>query len=453
MKDNRMKYILESIARRNVPEDINLMPQIAAQIGRKSFMKTLRTRPLVAIVLALLILLALTGVAYAIGKSLGYIPGLGVVETSSLRVLAEPVSDTQDGVTVSVYKGFTDINHTELVIKIESQVEPSPNLNCGNGTDLLRLPDGGTLAIQQSGGSNDAYWMVFPPLPAGITTATLQIPCLPFFSAPGNWEFPLTFRHASQNEVVQILEIPAQLTPTETAQVLENSIQTTPMASNNGLVVKLENMAELDDGYVLMGSLHWDSIQNDNGGVWWSDDNVSVTDANGNIVAFQSMMMDDPSYWNMDQQNMMTSWAYKIIGKDHAWPVTLSIKPAITLPANVSFPMDFGASPQPGQHWELNKDMPIGNHILHILAANLGQYVNRYQLDFEMSSDTIIAAFVYIKDHPTFGGGGGGGGGNEKIFTAGSSYDGSFPVSGPQTIIVTNITVLVDIPLQVDWQP
>ena len=68
MKDNRVKHALENIARRGVPENINLMPQIAARLERKSPMTSLRTRPVVALLIALFILLALTGVAYAVGR-------------------------------------------------------------------------------------------------------------------------------------------------------------------------------------------------------------------------------------------------------------------------------------------------------------------------------------------------------------------------------------------------
>ncbi len=45
----------------------------------------------------------LSGVAYAIGRSLGYIPGTGIVEQGApIRVLAEPVSLTRDGITLTI---------------------------------------------------------------------------------------------------------------------------------------------------------------------------------------------------------------------------------------------------------------------------------------------------------------------------------------------------------------
>ena len=88
MKSHRMKDNLENIACGSVPEDINLWPNISARLERKSQMLTPRTRPVLGILVTLLILLALSGVAYAIGKSLGYIPGLGVVDLNApFRIL------------------------------------------------------------------------------------------------------------------------------------------------------------------------------------------------------------------------------------------------------------------------------------------------------------------------------------------------------------------------------
>ena len=88
MNELRMKDALENIARSGAPGNINLWPGIKGQLDeRKSFMTTLRNRPLLAILIVLLIMLLLTGVAYAVGLLTGYIPGIGFVQTNSLRVL------------------------------------------------------------------------------------------------------------------------------------------------------------------------------------------------------------------------------------------------------------------------------------------------------------------------------------------------------------------------------
>ncbi len=84
---------------------------------RTSFMQTLRARPVLAMLIALLILLTLSGVAYAIGRSLGYIPGIGIVDQSTpIRVLAEPVSQTRDGITITVSDVVLTSSKTVMVI-------------------------------------------------------------------------------------------------------------------------------------------------------------------------------------------------------------------------------------------------------------------------------------------------------------------------------------------------
>ena len=103
MKNNRMKDALENIARHGVPENTNLWLRLSANLERKTPMTILRARPFVAMLIALLILLALSGVVYALGRVFGYIPGIGLVDQSApIRVLAEPVSQTRDGITITI---------------------------------------------------------------------------------------------------------------------------------------------------------------------------------------------------------------------------------------------------------------------------------------------------------------------------------------------------------------
>src|SRR5512145_1546049 len=100
MNDNTLKELLEKIARRNVPDETNLMPRLAAKLERKSLLMTLRARPFTAILIVLLLLALMSGVAYAIGRSLGFSPSTGIVETSSLRTLAQPITQERDGFRV-----------------------------------------------------------------------------------------------------------------------------------------------------------------------------------------------------------------------------------------------------------------------------------------------------------------------------------------------------------------
>src|SRR5512141_1961777 len=113
MKEPDMKQALEGIARAGVGENLNLWPAIQARLReRRSFVSTLRAQPMLAILLVLLIVLVLTGAAYAIGILSGYLPGVGFVQRNSLRVLAEPVNQTRQGITVSIEQVTVDSQRT-----------------------------------------------------------------------------------------------------------------------------------------------------------------------------------------------------------------------------------------------------------------------------------------------------------------------------------------------------
>jgi hypothetical protein len=87
-------------------------------------MKSLRARPMVAILLVLIILLVLSSVVYALGRSFGFSPDTGIVETSSLRTLAEPVVMEQEGIRVTVTEAAVDEAHTVIRFEVEWLTSP-----------------------------------------------------------------------------------------------------------------------------------------------------------------------------------------------------------------------------------------------------------------------------------------------------------------------------------------
>ncbi len=72
------RELLDAAARMKIPDDVNIFPRIAARLERKSILQTLRTRPILLGLSILFSLAILTGVAYAVGRSLGYIHGVGI---------------------------------------------------------------------------------------------------------------------------------------------------------------------------------------------------------------------------------------------------------------------------------------------------------------------------------------------------------------------------------------
>src|SRR5262249_35105700 len=117
---NNIHSALEFITRRDIAEEINLWPQIAARIERKDTVTMNPKLKLVwVVVLVLIVLLALSGVAYAVGNLFCYIPGVRIVEQSApIRVLAEPVSVTRDGVTVAVTQATITGDKTSIVYRV-----------------------------------------------------------------------------------------------------------------------------------------------------------------------------------------------------------------------------------------------------------------------------------------------------------------------------------------------
>ena len=198
MKQKSYREILDLVAADSLEEQNSLWPQIASQLKMKTFMQTLRTRPLAAILIALLILLVLTGVAYAIGRSLGYIPGIGLVENvSGMRVLAEPVSLTREGISLTLEEVLAYPDHVEISYRVEgisNTILFDPDKNIGddeifcleNGANpLLILPDGTSISSDPmvlGGLSFDSGYSTgysFPiPIPTNMSGATLSLDCL-----------------------------------------------------------------------------------------------------------------------------------------------------------------------------------------------------------------------------------------------------------------------------------
>jgi hypothetical protein len=451
--------LLEAAARANVPDDLDLLPRISARLERRTFLQVLRARPALAVLAALLSLAVLSGAAYAVGRSLGYIPGIGLVEPGTgLRVLAEPVVVTRDGITLTVTQGLISAEQTVLSFRVENIPESALARDSSEGEtpppvclpgDRLQLPDGTSLSPTGGGGGG---WQLgyefrdaFDPLPADVNEATLLVPCL-LDTAPGrapeNWEIPLTFVPApAEMTIIPVMEV----TPSPAATLQGGAELTgTPAPSP----ISVERTIELEDGTILIGSFH--SITTSDGLVAspyvWS---VRVTDASGNDVPY-----DYASDIDLPAGDEHTSyWAYKILGRDHAWPLTISIDTLeATLPdAQASFDLDTGPSPQPGREWTINQDLSVGGYRLRVLTATRTQ--DGY--DFSFQGDLAIAgvgidiqgASPYIA--PGGGGGGGGGGGS---LSAGLSYSGAVP-EGKLTVLVRDVTILVPGPWSIQWEP
>ena len=131
----------------------------------------LRARPVLIVLLLLLSLALISGAAYALSRSLGYLPGVGLIEQGlPLRVLAEPLSQTRDGITVTVSEAILTGERTVIVMTMEnvpwkafahgaesSVCYAEPQLRLPNG-ELLRITAGSLRKLKATSPSLAFAW-------------------------------------------------------------------------------------------------------------------------------------------------------------------------------------------------------------------------------------------------------------------------------------------------------
>jgi len=387
MKNHHMKDELENIARRSVPEDINLWPNISARLERKSQMLTPRTHPIVTILVTLLILLVLSGVAYALGKALGYLPGVGLVENSSgIRMLTEPVLVAREGVTLTVTQMLVYTDHVQLVYEVsgiapenDSSTFSFEELNkadqaafCGGTTTppftdndaRLRLPDG--TFINRAFGTDKYPENVFAmkpafeaAIPADVTELKMLLKCIPWTRlgvVPENWEIPLKLKYVPAGTVVgePVLDVNATSEPVVTELAASTTISSSPLVT-----FTLERVAQTNTGPIFFIRMH---VANpDPALVSFFPRNVYVIDSLGQEVQLMNntMYSEDPS----------TVWEFVPTTKPADGALTLVVADAVMKYAplkDATFTFNAGENPQYDQTWMLNRDFNIASYKVNV---------------------------------------------------------------------------------------
>jgi hypothetical protein len=126
-------------------------------------------------------------------------------------------------------------------------------------------------------------------------------------------------------------------------------------AAMYGVILSLDKVIELEDGYVLIGSMRWTDPRIDfvseGLGLW-------VTDADGNPIPAEWDSADIPVSQVNDPNTV--HWAYRIQGKPLHGPLTLSVASVIiglTDPVPLSF--DTGPDPIVRETWDLERELDV----------------------------------------------------------------------------------------------
>jgi hypothetical protein len=428
----------------------------------------------IATLLAVL-LLASPRVAEALKQFLGYVPGIGYVQQgNSLRILSAPVTGNKDAVKVTIEKGTADSQRTVLLEYVEG-VTPDPlgKQYCDTPARLI-LPDGTILKelsyeTTMEGGKaspTGTYFghYVFETMPLGQMEATLEIPCALFNASTADFKLKLLFQAADASQVMPVIELPTRV-PTSPAPPAVLTTVPAPSAEStvDGFSIVLESETPLADGYILAGSYRWSDTRTDRSAVALSNSNI--IDAKGQDVPYQEVETD-PGIVAGPQQ---IPFAYQITGKDFAWPLRITVNAiSVVQPGKATFQFDAGSNPQAGQTWNVNIDVPVAGHIIHVETIQLtaGRTPTQLGFNFIMTSDPFVASATVDDMNPIVecknGCGGGGGGGADfgvsgfdsatGPFSYGSAAEGYSP-AGKKTFVISNVSVFFKGPWQITWQP
>jgi hypothetical protein len=393
MKNNRMKDALENIARRGIPENTNIWPRLSARLERKSLTQTIRTRP-VLIVIVVVTFLLLSGVVYALGRSLGYLPGIGIVDQSvPIRVLAEPVTVQKQGITITVSKVVADSTRTFISYRVDGiplseDAVPAcatiPEMHLADGTHLEdKTGSGGTGVLLNENAITYEDEKIFSPIPDETNNVILVLSCiLPDGSALENFELSLNLVPAPAGFATSAAEVAV------TADGAENK---------TGL--HLEKVLELKDSYILIGK--FTDGGDLPGPLYMSTSSDSeylphIEDANGNPVSFKVRedARPDPDW------DVAYYWAYEI-PKPIASPLKITVDRVNIRKHNTAqFQFDTGDHPQVMQEWKFNQPVKVGAYTFVLDAiAFIG---NGYVLN--LSYDNLpknVSFYVGIIDNPS----------------------------------------------------
>ena len=373
-------------------------------------------------------------VVTAMGRLLGYIPGIGIVDRSSpIRVLAAPVSLSRDGVTVAVNHGTLTSDKTLLdysVAGVPGSAYPKSEAVTGcMQPEYLRLPDGTELDLNA-------------PVPANVNDVTFVMPCI-FNTLPGlaptDWELALHFVPAPPDlTVMPVIEATPSQAAVSTATLAQAAQTGTPLVTPDP-AISIDQVVETSDGYILVGWFRPDLPVD----AQFFSTSSDFYDAHGKKVKTTFPQDIDLSYSGPPIPGYDTRLALQFQAAGVAFPVTFSISGEVYVPldppATAEVTFDAGSNPQPGQVWTLNQAVTLGGHTLTLVSVTANTDGYSFQLGDRV--EKILGPDIQIKGYQAQGAGP-----SSLIFA-------QMP-TGKLTILLSNLYVATGFQSwQTQWQP
>lgn len=346
-----------------------------------------------SILILVIVAIGPSQVLAAIQQLIGYIPGIGFVQSKdTILVLEEPVKVTQLGVTITVVNAVSDSQSTRINLLVEGFLPPATfsvveGIQKKDGL-AFHLSNGEELALKGyklSFGPTYQIQFDFDRLPIGAKEAVLSftsIPGMPEGTAPENWQFSLSFK-PGQIERQIIAATPVML---ESNQV-------------NGVSMKLLNIAQDDHKtafHVQVKSVN-EHVYFEN----WENQLV-LKDTQGHIIPFFSEQNA-----SSDDRNTVTFTSPSL---EPGQEVVLALEGPIQIfekavgPTEVAeFTFDPGPNAVIGQTWDLDETLHVTGWKVQINGAQLIKGPEGYpELHFSITpqTDMVGVMFEVTEEHP-----------------------------------------------------
>lgn len=388
-------------------------------------------KPAWALALILLVLgLFFSGprVVKALQQLFSYIPGVGLVESSSMvRVLTQPTSITRDGVTLTIEHVFVYEDRIELIYDVQG-IDPSnngtqaedatdnPTAFCGgvnigemandDGDALLQLPDGSLLERDRTGYYPQNSYAMKPvfraAIPADVMKMTLVLKCIPWArlsAAPENWEITFELTRVPEDELIglpvlevqqpevestsEVQEMPGEA-GTETEQAAEAakylpavetpSTQPIPVLPSPVVEMTLEKVVETESNMIFFISTN---LQNPDPSLTSiMPEQMYIIDALG-----QQIQLYPSGPWQPFLHRPGSLFEYVAQTKPADGPLTIIMENAVlyfaplyvappqATPDEMTFTFDVGEAPQRGQTWMLDAQFEIAGYPFEVVSA------------------------------------------------------------------------------------
>lgn len=440
------------------------------------------------VIVALTLIASAPAAVNALKKIFGYVPGVGLVEsTNGLRILAEPVSVTREGVTLTITNVFVYQDRVELMYKVDGIKESynvAPDM-CGSyhpdngfwsdGDADLRLPDGTIVRRDYAGEYQFENRYAMKPVyavqvPADVTELTMVLKCIPFTrlgDVPEDWEVPFKLIAVPAGTVVgePVIEVTQPVATEEVPASPSTETVTAPKVT-----MTLERIVPTDANTVLF--MHFNVENLDPSLISIMPRTAYVIDSLGQKIPLRGGFV-----WQPFEHPVGSAFEFVTESKPADGPLTIVVEqtmayymPLYTDPPQatseeLSFTFDAGGNPQRGQIWDLNKTFTIAGYDFEIVSAQAvtfsdietpsyidGSQGYDYGYQFVVESDPSLGLSVEMDIHA------------DKCWLSDVKIISPTPLlytqlcrdeypKGLVTVTIREMSVTLEDDLQVEWKP